>query len=90
MKKYQTLKHEIYDLDALPLDQQSIYKAVWDFYQQEPDGDTFTAFWLAQIRSATVAINSQRYYGNAYFQNLRGYGCPISDQPGLYASQRLP
>jgi hypothetical protein len=49
MKKYQTLKQEIYDLDALPPDQQSIYEAVWDFYQQEPDWDTFTAFWLAQV-----------------------------------------
>ena len=48
MKKYQTLKQEIYDLDALPPDQQSMYEVVWDFYQQEPDWDTFTAFWLAQ------------------------------------------
>ena len=31
MKKYQTLKHEMYDLDALPPDQQSIYEAVWNF-----------------------------------------------------------
>jgi hypothetical protein len=49
MQKYQTLNHEIYDLDALPPNQQSIYEAVWDFYQQEPDWDTFTAFWLAQV-----------------------------------------
>jgi hypothetical protein len=49
MKKYQTLKQEIYDLDALPPEQQSVYEAVWNFYQQAPDWDTFTAFWLAQI-----------------------------------------
>jgi hypothetical protein len=49
MKTYQTLKHEIYDLDALPPDQQSIYAAVSEVYQQEPAWDTFTAFWLAQV-----------------------------------------
>ena len=49
MKTYQTLKNEIYDLDSLPADQQSIYEAVWGFYQQEPTWDTFTAFWLGQV-----------------------------------------
>ena len=49
MKKYQTLKQEIYDLDALPPEQQSVYEEVWNFYQQAPDWDTFTAVWLAQI-----------------------------------------
>ena len=49
MKQYQTLKQEIYDLDALPPEQQSVYEAVWNFYQKAPDWDTFTAFWLAQI-----------------------------------------
>ena len=49
MKTYQTLNHEIYDLDILPQEQQSIYETVWHFYQQEPDWDTFTAFWLAQV-----------------------------------------
>ena len=49
MKTYQTLKQEIYDLDALPPDQQSMYEVVWDVYQQEPAWDTFTAFWLAQV-----------------------------------------
>jgi hypothetical protein len=48
MKKYQTLKQEMYDLDALPPEQQSVYEVVWNFYQQAPDWDTFTAFWLAQ------------------------------------------
>ena len=49
MKKYQTLKQEIYDLAALPPEQQSVYEAVWNFYQYALDWDTFTAFWLAQI-----------------------------------------
>ena len=49
MKTYHTLKHEMYDLDSLPQDQQSMYKAVWAFYQQEPDWDIFTAFWLAHV-----------------------------------------
>ena len=49
MKQYQTLKNEMYDLDSLPPDQQSIYEAVWDFYQREPAWDNFTAFWLAQV-----------------------------------------
>ena len=49
MKQYQTLKQEMYDLDALPPEQHSIYEAVWDVYQQKPDWDTFTAFWLAQV-----------------------------------------
>jgi hypothetical protein len=39
----------MYDLDALPPEQQSVYEAVWNFYQQAPDWDTFTAFWLVQI-----------------------------------------
>ncbi len=49
MKKYQTLKNEIYDLASLPPEQGEIYQAVWNFYQQEPDWDQFTAFWLAQV-----------------------------------------
>ena len=50
MKKYQTLKQEIYDLDALPPEQQSVYEAVWNFYQQAPDWDTFTAFLVGANR----------------------------------------
>ena len=49
MKKYQTLKNEIYDLDSLPPDQLEIYEAAWGFYQQEPNWDGFTAFWLAHV-----------------------------------------
>ena len=49
MKKYQTLKNEIYDLASFPPEQGEIYQAVWNFYQQEPDWDQFTAFWLAQV-----------------------------------------
>ena len=49
MKTYRTLKQEMYDLDALPPEQQSVYEAVRNCHQQAPDWDTFTAFWLAQI-----------------------------------------
>ena len=49
MKKYQTLKNEIYDLASLSPDQRDIYEAVRDFYQQEPAWDKFTAFWLARV-----------------------------------------
>lgn len=57
MKTYQTLKHEIYDLDALPPDQQRMYEAVWNIYQQEPAWDTFTAFWLAQVDRLHPALS---------------------------------
>jgi hypothetical protein len=59
MKTYRTLKHEIYDLDALPPDQQSMYEAVWEFYQQGPDWDTFTAFWLAHIERLQPQLTRQ-------------------------------
>src|SRR5262249_4322617 len=49
MKKYQNLKQEIYDLDAVPPEQQSVYEAVWNFYKQAPDWDRFTQFWLVQM-----------------------------------------
>ena len=68
MKKYQTLKQEIYDLDALLPEQQSVYEAVWNFYQQAPDWDAFTAFWLAQIDRLHSTIKSQRYYETPLFK----------------------
>src|SRR5215471_17525730 len=62
MKKYQKLKQEIYDLDALPPEQQSVYETVWNFYQQAPDWDTFTAFWLAQIDRLCPQLSRTRLW----------------------------
>ena len=67
MKQYRTLKHDIYDLDALPPDQQRMYEAVWEFYQREPDWDTFTAFWLAHIERLHPQLTRQEITETSIF-----------------------
>ena len=49
MKEYQTLKNEIYDLASLPPDQRKIFETVWNLYEQGPDWDKFSTFWLARV-----------------------------------------
>ena len=87
MKTYQTLKQEMYDLDALPPDQHSIYEAVWDVYQQEPDWDTFTAFWLAQVERLHPQLTRKAITETPIFKICEDMDTRLALSQGYYPSQ---
>ena len=68
MKTYRTLKNEIYDLTVLPSHQREIFEGAWDFYQQHPDWDKFTAFWLAQVDRLQPELTRQEITETAIFK----------------------
>lgn len=51
MKQYETLNHEILDLDNLPKKYQNFYREINKYYKKGPDWNEFSNLWLGKINS---------------------------------------
>lgn len=73
MKQYETLNHEILDLDNLPKKHQNFYREINKYYKKGPDWNEFSNLWRGKINSIFHKVKREDCK-DSYFQDLSGYG----------------